>query len=274
MTTVTDLQDVEILKLPISEKRRGRFLDSYLSDRSQTETLKPLFTRVGAFQALPEFDQKHRFGFNVLLKKEPFCDLPNWGEVSTWKFAVEAERYLLRKLMALLPDRDQPTRNRLTPDALVATLGGLAALGVDSGYSPSVLVITGQLAPEEVVELHESGGVTPQWGTGSELPGSHWVLGTHRGLPVLHLPQFETQRVYAIDLARFASLTKYDEVEYELAEIDETRARKILSRRQEDSNGQLITDEAILELRLQVNLQLFESYSIDLIDPEAAFTEV
>ena len=112
------------------------------------------------------------------------------------------------------------------------------------------------------------------------LRSKHRVIGVHveTGAPVLDIAESPIPALYAVDLARFATLTRYGkgqdfEPEFRVEEFDETRARAILAQQPrlilEPPPESGLEEERIRQLRLRVGLELWETYDLTVKDPRA-----
>ena len=261
------ISDVEVLDLPISEDRKRRFLKNYRADREKASTIEKLFERAGAFVRNPETNKKNLLGIDALIRKVPFCDLPNWAEYRTWEFAVATESYLLKLFKKLIGESEKQPSKRMNAEELSLAMSAASDAAAENGDHDLVLVFTGDISTDEVVDLYQLGAMKPSWGNDA-IFDSPWILGLRDGLPILQLPEQEPPDVCAVDLAKLATLTKFGDVEFKVTEIDEKRARDILLKKQPDEP---VTETAIDELRRKVHLRIAESFAFTTHDSRAVF---
>jgi ppGpp synthetase/RelA/SpoT-type nucleotidyltranferase len=264
---------------PISKGRVDAFRERFLADRRQTAATEILFNRAQALQRAYEWNDKVAAGFNVLTYKGPFVERSNWVPYQTWEFALAAERHLLNRLELLLTENAQPRPDavELNWPAILARVDELVSDLSDRRYNPSVIVIAGQLGFDMMVEvgLKKHPGVLPDWELPSELHAL-WIEGSYHSIPILNIRESAAPyALYVADLAAFATLTKYSPAAmFSVDEIDEARAREILERKPKAvviPEGRPDTlEERLRLLQLRVWLRLYESYGIELRDPQAA----
>lgn len=262
-----------IINAPISEERKDRFIQEFRKDRAEAATLRALFTKVGAFREDATKNSEHSFGFAAFLWKGPFVEESNWGEYRTWDFAVASERYLQGRFEDLL--LKSPTKGETRPEAgeLAKRCTELVAEAVASQYTPSAFVIAGQLDGNEIVRMQLEYGFTLRYDVEGSIQ-SPWILGYFDSKPVLYIREAKVPRVYAVDLARFAALVRYDDIEFELETIDDNRARKLLQQdpaRIKVPEGRPDTvEEKVRQLKLHVGLRLSEMWAFEKTDTKAA----
>ena len=281
MTVQSSDQADTIRERPISAARWNAFRETFQEDRKKTATIEMLFSKATSIREEPIRPRPEEIewtGFNLLLQKAPFTDLPNWGPYRAWDFAVALEVSLLNKLEQALrtavEDRQGDPVERKAQTVLQA-LDSMAFELDQNGYFPDAFVLAGQLGEKLVVELQKSLFEERQW-IQRDAPGATFrIMGRHRGVPVLDLPDSPSPAVYAVDLARFATLTRYGaEPEMNLKPIDANRAKDLLAQ-----NPRLISDlpkspeydaERIRQLQMKVEFQLFETYKLEVKDTYAA----
>src|SRR5688572_24384109 len=101
MTTLSQPEIDRILLTGISQQRRQAFLEAFRVDRRSTAVTEMLFKKAGSLKQelhRPAPEELAWSGFNLLLQKAPFTDLPNWGPYRPWDFAVALEQHLLAQL--------------------------------------------------------------------------------------------------------------------------------------------------------------------------------
>lgn len=266
-------QEKFIIDTEISAERKGRFLAQYREDRNKAATLRSLFEGADAFRRVSQRDPKHSFGFATLLRKGPFVEGSNWGEYRTWDFAVACEEYLLSLFEDIL--LSAPTFGEIPPRA--ADLACQCRVLIDEAgkvhFTPSAIVICGQLEGNEAVEMQMRHGFTPRYDVPNGIR-TPWILGYFAGKPVVYFREAKKPRLYVVDLAQFAELVQYDDVEFELEEIDDPRARELLRQypqRVKVPEGRPDTEaEKIRQLKLHVALRLSEMYCLQSKDVNAA----
>jgi hypothetical protein len=146
----------------ISEKRKQAFLSSYLQDRSKSGTIERLFSRAGTFRQSPEFDKDSAWGFNIVLHKGPFVDGSNWADYTTWQFAVEAERTLMRKFTDSM-NQSGESRGQISRDwpEIVAAIRRSSEEMRSIGYRADIAILGGDVDVDFLVEAHKH--LTPKW---------------------------------------------------------------------------------------------------------------
>lgn len=259
-----------ILRNPISDIRKREFLSSFVRDRTATATLQMLFERVGHFQQLLDSEDfpGETAGFNHLLFKGPFVDGSNWLPYSTWGFAVAMEQHLFGRLDSELKKcirEMNPNKVERDGQNILRATDQMCDDLAEQGYSPSVVVLTGKLGTNLHVELIKA--IRPEWELRDELPTTFRILGTHRDIPILDVPESDTPGLYVGDLAQFGSLTKYGvNPEFSLSAINDQRADELLS-----SQPLIVKDpppsaanqsERLRRVQLMVQLRLYETYSL------------
>jgi hypothetical protein len=275
--------DAYILRTPISDTYRQTFLFEYLHDRRRTRTLEALFERVDAFRPrpLPAPAEARDFGFRAIVFKGSFVEGSHWGALSAQGYAAAHEDFLLRHLeetlRATVSGRFQSDVERdfqAVRDALNDMTDELQA----RGHDPTLFVITGQLGQQLYDDVRKSLLRAGDIRVSPPLRSKHRIVGVHAetGVPVLDIAESPAPALYAIDLARFATLTRYGtgpdlEPEFRIEEFTEARAREILQKQ-----PRLILDpppesgdeeERIRQLRLRVGLELWETYELKVKDP-------
>jgi hypothetical protein len=228
------------------------------------DTIERLFKLHGSFKEDPNFNSTWAAGIATFLWKGPFVEGSNWLHYTTREFATATERHLMEKLHSVLnlvagihPPRSIDTT---WPDVL----GMIEQLEVhlkSQGGSTTLLALSGALNRDFLVDLHKF--VTPHWDipSDSRLP---FLIGAHAGVPILHVKSVSERRLFAVDVARIATLTRYGAHEFQVNEIGENRARELLA-----ANPTIVKvpkgapdtlDERVRRLRLFVELRLYESF--------------
>ena len=272
-------EDDFILRSSVSKRRKAAFLDDFLTQRRDTRVIEMLFERVGAFhlvQTAPPPDVEP-VGFKGIVFKGPFVDRSDWHQGSGWDFAVPMERHLLLRLDKELR---AATDGRLGTDverearALVRTFDELARELVSASVRPSLFVLAGDLGTQLYIDLTRE--VIPDWDPRVEaaLYTTYRIMGMYHDVPILELPDSQVPAVYALDLAQFATLTRYRELpDFKIEEFSEDRAREILARQprliMEPPPNSGLDDERVRQLQLRVGLDLWETYELTVTDPNA-----
>ncbi|MGH2351368.1 MAG: hypothetical protein ACRDJN_07100 [Chloroflexota bacterium] len=265
-----------ILLSPLSEARKQAFRERYLHDREQAATAETLFERAGRFRTSPQWNSAHAFGFSVLLQKGPFVEGSNWLSYSTWEFALAAQRHILSRFEELLrlASGPPPGASDLTPTwhDILGKAEELAGRVGPSDEKALLIVVTGDLDGNllEAFPHH----ATPRWGLSDQLD-QPWILGAHHNAPVLHIRDAPISAVYAVDLARFATLTKYGtDIEFDVRLFDESEARELLTKNPDliadPAPGPAAEEERTRQLQLMVGLRLYESFGFEQDDTDAA----
>lgn len=270
-----------IYKSPISPARKSSFLERFLSDRETAGTVEMLFERVNAFQHVtrrPRPEEVPWTGFSALVFKGPFVDLPNWAPLGSWAFAVAMERRLLEGLDHALREATAERIGDPTNRDAVSVLRAFDRLGNDltqRGHASSLLVLAGPLGTQLAVDLQQT--IAGAWRDDVKraLRTTFRIMGMHGGIPILDIPESPSPGVYAVDLARFARLTRYgDEPEFAIEEITPERARDLLAedpKRASSAHGDVAQDDdPVRDLQMKVALKLFETYELTVLDKDAA----
>jgi len=260
-------QQAHIVESPLSETRIQKFKDDYLKGRRDIGATEKIFRYFGTFQHKTTVNRLASFGFNTLVNKGPFVDGSNWGDLRGWQFAVQEERYLLKKLHGYLvqsisgtgqvvPDTVPPKADRI----LKASKRMADLLG---RRHRSLIVLAAHLDIDAIVTL-ERALTTPTWDLDDELR-TNWILGKYEDCPVLHLNDQDSMSLYVVDVPRFASLIQYDPVvDLQVSAIDEETAKEMLQ-----SQPDLPWDENTL--LSMVRLTLWQSYEIQVHDRSAVW---
>lgn len=281
--------DESIRQAPISESRRQRLFEDYLRERRLTRTTEMLFARVDALemQQLPATEPVREFGFKAIMFKHSFVEDVDWLIVSAQGWAVGQEDFLLKYFGESLRDA---TDRRLEVDVrrdVPAILEALEAMADELrglGFQPSAFVVTGSLG-QPLYEALQSASPRIQnpweWYRQRTIQAdraSHRFIGVHAGIPLVAIEAVRTPMLYAVDLARFATLTRYGvgphfDPEFSVKVFTDEDARRVLARQPNlildppPSSGQ--DDERIRQLQLRVGLELWETYRLDVKDPGA-----
>jgi len=107
---------------------------------------------------------------------------------------------------------------------------------------------------------------------------THRFIGVHAGIPLVAIEAVRTPMLFAVDLARFATLTRYGvgpnfDPEFSVEAFTDETARKVLARQPNlildppPESG--LDEERIRQLQLRVGLELWETYKLDVKDPDA-----
>jgi hypothetical protein len=274
-----------IRRAPVSERRKEQFLWEYQAERRRVRTLEGLFERAGSLrlEALPPPTSALSVGVNAIVFKASFVEGANWLLPAAQPFAVAREEALLRhfddQLRQATSDYRGATvhRNRTTiSDALSALASELQR----RDYAADVFVITGPLGQELYDDLTgvDLAPTTPSPGTQMSLRNDYRLINTHDGIPILDIAESPTPSLYAVDLARFATLTRYSEdsdltPEFAVRAFTDTTARDVLKRQPRlilDPPAESgMEDERVRQLQLRVGLELWETYRLDVHDREA-----
>jgi hypothetical protein len=272
-----------IRRAPVSERLRQAFLDDFIEQRREAQTTEMLFDRVGAF-ALKEHPAPkgvEASGFRGIVFKGPFVDGSNWLQDSTWSYATAMERHLAqrfdRELQAAVDGRSGADVEREIRTVLRA-FDTLARDLVGNGFRPTLFILAGELGGQlyRDVESH----IVPEWSKSVQeaLRTTYRIMGMYGDVPVLYLPDTLISSMYAVDLARFAALTRYGygpdfKPEFDIKPFDDDEAREVLARQPRlimnpppDSGRD---DERAQQLQLRVGLDLWETYALTVKDPRA-----
>ena len=272
-------EDELILRSPVSDRLKAEFFEDYLSQRRDIQVVEMLFERVGAFRLTQSAPPNHvdADGFRRIVFKGPLVEGANWFQRRGWDFAVPMERRLLQRLAeALRSATDGRLAGEVTreAEALVLAFEDMTRELASLTYRPTLLAVAGDLGTQLYIDLTKK--VTPDWDPRVEaaLRTTYRILGMYRDIPILEIPGGEEPAVYAVDLARFATLTRYGEQPvFEIEEFTEDRAREILARQPRlildppPESG--LDDERIRQLQLRVGLDLWEMYELTVKDPNA-----
>lgn len=258
----------------VSRRLVDAFYESFLEDRRKAAATELLFRRTGAFKRSDDWNDGFAAGFNVLIHKGPFVEGSNWLPYRTWQFAVAAERHLLNRFAQHLKQNAPLDSDgvELSWPAILNKVGELGSELRNCGYTPSAIVIAGHLGVDLMVDLHKH--AVPHWSLPKELQAP-WIEGIYENSLILNMREAPApQTLYVADLAAFGTLTKYSpDAEYNVDEIDEARAREILDRNPKavviPEGGADTVDERLRLLQLRVWLRLYESYDIQVRNPQA-----
>jgi hypothetical protein len=282
-------QDTLILEGDISKRRKRQLLDEYLLERQRAQVVERLFDRVGAYieKRLPAPETVKPFGFSAIVFKGPFVEGANWTHVNARHLARVQEDHLLRQLeLTLRSAAIQRQEDAIFPSmrSIVAALDGMMHDLRWRGYEPSLLVLAGQIDQDVYDDLGNAVYSSGNWCHGLGLPHqaaqhlADHLIGVHAEMPFLGIDESPTPMLYAVDLARFATLIRYGEPpefgpKFDVREITADDARAILARQ-----PKLILDpppesgmeaERIREMQLRARLELWETYEIKVKDPNA-----
>jgi len=255
--------EVYIITHPLSHDRVDAFYEEFLKDREQTASGEKVFRRADAFAVSDDWKDEVAAGFNVLLHRGPFVDGASWAPYRTWQFAVAGEQHLLNRLDTLLRN------NAVFSDAEVRLNWKDIFVAVDNLRarlnSPSLVVVTGRLPTELMVDLHNH--VVPEWELDQDLRAL-WIEGAYDGIPILNIRDDDAPyALFVVDLREFATLTRYSpRAKLTVQAIDHVRAREVLAKRPDavkvpDGRPDNET-ERILHLLLHVQVLMYESYEI------------
>lgn len=102
----------------------------------------------------------------------------------------------------------------------------------------------------------------------------YWTMGFRNDTPVVDFAVSGVQAIYVVDIAAFASLTRYGELpEFAIEEFSRQRAQELLRQ-----NPNLISEPPLVsgleearlnQLLLRVGLRLYETYDLEVRDPAA-----
>lgn len=274
-----------ILAQPVSERLVAEFLAYFLRERDLTRTTEMAFKQSGALKLLqkPAPPEVRDSGFRIIVFKASFVDGVHSVLVSGQRFATTLEEHLLRELNEAL---QKATTDRLGDDISPSVPSFIAALdqmtdGIQRrGGDVSLYVLAGQIGQELYDQFKERLQNPYAWyrERGIQKRALHGFMGAYAGVPVLNIANSPTPTLYAIDLAQFATLTRYGEgqdflPEFRVYAFSPDDAREVLAR-----NPHLILDpppdsgdedERIRQLRLRVGLDLWETYDLKVKDPRA-----
>ncbi len=260
-------QEAHVRESPISKARVQRFEDDYLKGRREIGATEKIFRYYDAFQHKAIPNRLVSFGFNQLVDKGPFVDGSNWLDLRGWEFAVAEERHMLKMLHVLLADSVSHTSQMLTdtiaprPEEILDAANRMTNLLGKS--SKNLIVLATHLDTETIVSLEKT-LTTPKWELGDDLR-TNWILGKHKGYPVLYYNDPDLSSLYVVDIPSFASLVQYDPlVDLQVLSIDEETARRILG----ESPDLKLDVDALLSM---VNLILYQSYEIQVHDQQAVW---
>jgi hypothetical protein len=250
-----------------------------MQERRESQTIEMLFERVGAFgvREQPAPQEIEPSGFRGIIFKGPFVEGSNWLSSSTWSYAVAMERHLSQRFeRALRVAADGRDVLEVEREAS-AVLGGLDALArelVAQRMRPTLFVLAGELGAQVYRDVVSH--IEPDWSQRviDALRTTYRIIGMLGDVPVLSLPDTAVSAIYAVDLARFAALTRYGkQPEFRIEEFSEIRAREILARQPRlildppPESG--LEDERVRQLQLRVGLDLWETYELTVKDPNA-----
>ncbi|GEM_PF-1367731 len=268
-----------ILNSQVSERRKAKFLEDFLADRKKTATTEMLFRRANAFQQQvirPRPEDVSWSGFNVLPQKAPFVDLPNWAPYSSWEFAVAMEVHLLARLEGGLRRASEGRLGFPVNRDSVSVRAAFDALAAElqlRGHSPTVFVLAGTLGTQLAVDLQKA--IIGTWEqTEQALSRTFRILGIYADIPILHIAESPSPGMYVVDLTKFASLTRYGaDPEFTLEEISPQRGKDLLSENpmlvSDPPAGTGLEEERLRQLLMKVDLRLFETYELAVLDGEA-----
>lgn len=278
-------EDELVLRSPVSELRKQAFFDDFLEQRRRCQTIEMLFERVGAFNVKerPAPNDLESSGFKGIILKGPFVEGSNWLSDSTWSFATAMERRLLQRLdQSLRVSTDDRLGDDVKRDIgdVLSAFEEMADELRGSGRQSTLFIVAGELGDGLYLDLMKR--IIGDWDSRVQaaLRTTYRIMGMARiasmdsDIPVLTLAESHLSALYAIDLARFATLTRYGKMpEFKIEDFTEDRAREILTRQ-----PRLITDpppesgleeDRIRQLRLRVGLDLWETYELTVKDPSA-----
>ena len=280
MSELTQAELDAIRQKPVSETRKKAFFESFCVDRQTAGTTRMLFQRSNALHQekdRPKPEDVSWSGFNLLLQKAPFVDLPDWLPNQTWDFAVAMEKHLLARLEEALRE---VTEERLggpverKAESVLRAFDSLADQLDQKGYTPSVFVMAGPLGSQLLVDMKLR--IVGDWEAQVKqaLSTTFRIEGMYAGIPILDIRESPSPAVYAVDLARFATLTEYGEKpEFKLESIDAARAKELLKQNPNlvlgSPAGPNVETEKIRQLQLKVGLQIFETYELRILDKYA-----
>jgi hypothetical protein len=282
---VDSLDQEFIIQQPVSERRERNLRENYLRERQLTRTTEMIFDRVGALETehLPPPDGVRDFGFKSIVFKHSFIDGISSLIVSARDWAVRQEDFLLRhleeKLRGAVSGRLGTDVDR-DPSSILDAFGGPAADLRGQGYSPSAFLVTGSLGQPLYEALQHNTQDPWAWypWPGPNLRATHRFVGAHAGIPIVAIEPSPEPRLYTVDLARFATLTRYGEgadfePEFTVKPFTDDEARDVLARQPnlilDPPPGSGQDEERIRQLQLRVGLELWETYKLEVKDPGA-----
>jgi len=282
-----DLPSDEIVRAqPVSERRVQSLFDNYLRERQLTRTTEMLFARAGALELkhLPAPEDVGDFGFKAIVSKQSFLEGVDSLIVSAQGWAIGQEDFLLKYFGENLLDAvngyvgEQVVRDA---SAILRALEEMADELRGQGFVPSSYVVTGSMGQALFEELRRATQNPWNWYrqvNHSEGRAAHRFVGVHAGIPFIAIESVRTPMLFAVDLARFGTLTRYGngqnyDPEFEVKAFTDDEARDVLARqpnlipepRPERGNE----SERIRELQLRVGLELWETFKLDVKDPAA-----
>lgn len=209
-------EDDFVLSSPVSEQRKAAFLEEFLTQRRNAQVVEMLFDRAGAFRLEPSDSPKNveSVGFKGIIFKGPFVERSNWLQGSGWDFAVPLERRLLQRLdeafRTATAGRFEGEINR-DARALTAAFDDMTRELASMSFRPTLLALGGDIGTHLYMELTKE--VIPDWDSRvtAALRTTYRIIGMYHDLPILEIPEAQESAVYAVDLARFATLTRYGE---------------------------------------------------------------
>jgi len=257
--TTFEPPQLSILAKDVSEERVANFLSDYLKGRREFGATEQIFRHFVAYEQRQEHRDSAGFGFNVVLRKEPFGEGAHWAPLTGWEFAVAEERHLAAKLEGMLKTctegSGQMSDGQAVPLEVSATLDAgdrLARSLVESGYDPGVIVLASSLSTDDMLNLAKRMEV-PDWDLDSSLQ-ANWIIGEYHGRLLMYLRYAESPAIYAIDVARFARLIQFS-----------PEAELLL----EDVPISMAVEKGILDHQNRVHMNLYQSYEFELVDCEA-----
>ena len=282
-----DLPSDEIVRAqPVSERRVRNLFDNYLRERQLTRTTEMLFARVGAldFKHLPAPEDVGDFGFKAIVSKHSFLEGVNSLIVSAQGWAMGQEDFLLKYFGENLLDAVNGYVGEEVVRDASAILSALKEMAVElrgQGLEPSAFAVTGSTGQALFEELRRATQNPWNWYrqvNHSASRATHRFIGVHEGIPFIAIESVRAPMLFAVDLARFGTLTRFGkgpnyDPEFEVNPFTDDAARDELARqpnlilepRPERGNE----SERIRQLRLRVGLELWETFKLDVQDPAA-----
>ena len=272
--TRTELAEEDlVIASRLSEERVESFRQNYLHDREQAATIEKLFSMAGTARREPAWRDEYAFGFHAFLQKGPFVKGSNWLAYTTWDFAVAIEKRLLllfERLLSSSPtiDLQSQTIDPTWPSVLDA---------IDDVHGPQylneVIVVSGKLSRDW--NAHLEGRITYRSEMSERLRplGAPWIAGEYRDRPILQIRDGTSSSLYLVRLDRFGTYVKYGTAaEFTAREITDDRADKYLTENPQiipDASGAITREEKVRQLKLLVELRLFESATLEVASTTA-----
>jgi hypothetical protein len=255
-----------ILGSPISVPRKESFFRDYVESREACGALEIAFEHAGALRRTPEWDEGHAVGFNVIVRKGPFVEGSNYGQYRGWGFALALERFLLKRFEEAVLEsssyRREPTDSKWR--SMLSVVDTLSDTVGAQDPATRLIVVSGALHENWVLDLARQQGVVPDWDLPSSLNRT-WILGTYQDSLILHIGESEHRAVHVISIPAFATLLQYGSPRFEVDTISEPDAERLIRTRKEKP-----TPQRIREFRLKVWMRLYESWHLEKVQQAKA----